>query len=202
MWPFNRPTNGDLSKRIDILEDELSQWRHRTAELSGDLNDVEQELEQVEDELSAVIDAVNRVAVDDIPDRKVPQKVDTVYTLPNDCVGYKTTENEVATLVFPEGTLVVYAWSCDWDSRYGVKLRADQAIVARLEHPHHAKARAHSVKSYEGTQHRTVQDRSVWDEDFTYTVGEVVTPDNRFDPSTDSHCSGGIHFYRNLEDVV
>jgi hypothetical protein len=204
MWPFDRPTNGDLAERIDYLEDRIDDYRDELNSVRTELRETEGQLDDVERQQQGLIEAMNKVAVDEVPDRKVPQKVDTVYTLHNDCVGYKTTENEVATLVLPEGTRVVYASSCDWDSPYSTKLRADQAIVARLEHPRHARYRDSSVNSTDNVDvsFRRVQDESQWDPNFTYTVGEVVTPDNVFDPTTSEHCAGGIHFYRTLEEAI
>jgi uncharacterized coiled-coil protein SlyX len=205
MWPFNRTTHEDLSKRIDVLEERIELFRERTAELSSDLNDVEQELEQVEGEVAALIDAVNRVAVDDIPDPQVPKKVGEVHRLNHDCVGYKRTGTEIATLVLPEGTQVVYARDTDWRGVGSTKLRADQAVVARLEHPHHARHRSEGgYDSFHNNteRFRTARDKSGWDPDFTYTVGEVVTPDNGFEATTAAHCAGGIHFYRTLSEAV
>jgi hypothetical protein len=206
MWPFNQPTKGDLQKRIDhlenVIDDEVETLRQHLRSAEREFAD---KVEYLEERQQNLIEAVNRTAVEDLPDKKVPKKRDELYTLQQDCVGYKRTQHSTATLVLPEGTRVVYARGCDWELSSSTKLRANQAIVARLEKPEYVRDRAAYENGFtftNGDQFEQVADHSTWAKDFQYTVGKVVTPDNDFDGSTATPCSAGIHFYRTPEEAV
>lgn len=76
------------------------------------------------------------------------------------------------------------------------KCRASQAYVERIE----------SVKKSKktGEYRQLTRGKSIWDREFTYTVGEWIEPKKKFSTVADD-CASGIHFFltrREAENYV
>jgi hypothetical protein len=131
---------------------------------------------------------------------KVPDVTDTVETLDQPRVAYKSVDTGVATLLIPEGATVVHPYTSTPDL---LKRRTDEAIVLKIETVSEYDIHGHA---YNNDEQDVVRGESDTSGNVTYAVGTTVTPsdgdphagvDRSLDMNTSRECVGGIHFFRN-----
>ena len=93
----------------------------------------------------------------------------------------KIRDDRIVKLLIPE--------DAQRSSAFGRKCRCSRAIVLEIERPDGML----EDKDYVGL--------SLYDFNFTYKVGETITPDS-FDPDRKKECSYGIHFFLTKEEAV
>lgn len=89
----------------------------------------------------------------------------------------------IIKLLIPEGA--------KRSSGVGRKCRCDKAIVLEIQSPYEAIDLGDSIEAY-----------SMYDNDFKYRVGNIITPDLQFNENRWIECASGIHFFINRQEAV
>lgn len=186
-------------ERIDELEDTLSDIRDRNRDLERSLQRHRHRLDKAESCIETLTETLHeKFNLDtDGADNFSIVKDGVVEALDTRHVGWKRTENAIVKLLIPRTARVVHPVGSQ-------KLRTDIAYVAEVyDYDEFEHIYDNTFKDdYSSAIYEQLHDSSLHDSSFTYTVGEVVTPNDELDKDVDVACASGIHFYATKGDAV
>lgn len=214
MWPFNSDNTDEREERIKELEATVAYLDDDKSDLEHRINSLEREVEELESRNTDLRNVLNDVLGPDTDVKsKVPDLRQGFRELDTACVAYKATRKSIVKLIIPEGATVVYPSKTTRNGHK--KLRTDEAIVAGFYDPknitkYHQPNGAMSIGFDVGTPIRDLddcntprlKDHSKYDDDFTYRIGETVTPEDDLNTDTGRDCESGIHFFRTVEGAL